>query len=197
MKKATKGALAAAAAGSLMLGGAGSLAYWTATGTVQGGSFTAGSMTLTDGNCALVWSYNTGMASAGDDVTTIVPGDEITKTCTMDLEAVGDNLSATLDAPATVALNPPGSDTTVNATVATTYTLPDGADVGTDPDPLVDGDTLTSANDGQTITVTYVVTIPYGNALVGAGSINGNATQTLVTDLDDLTVTLTQDDPNA
>ena len=31
MKNATKGALAAAAAGSLLLGGAGSLAYWTGT----------------------------------------------------------------------------------------------------------------------------------------------------------------------
>ena len=42
MKKSTKGAVAAAAAGVLLLGGAGSLAYWTADGAADGGSITAG-----------------------------------------------------------------------------------------------------------------------------------------------------------
>ncbi len=38
MKKSTKGALAAAAAGSLLLGGAGSLAYWTDAESITGTS---------------------------------------------------------------------------------------------------------------------------------------------------------------
>ena len=46
MKKSTKGALAAAAAGSLLLGGAGSLAYWTDAETVGGGSIASGHLKL-------------------------------------------------------------------------------------------------------------------------------------------------------
>ena len=46
MKKSTKGAFAAAAAGSLLLGGAGSLAYWTDASTVDGKAITSGHLQL-------------------------------------------------------------------------------------------------------------------------------------------------------
>ncbi len=41
MNKTTKGALAASAAAVLLLGGAGSLAYWSDAETIQGGDVTA------------------------------------------------------------------------------------------------------------------------------------------------------------
>ena len=56
MKKSTKGALAAGGAAVLLLGGAGSLAYWTASGSVPGGSLTSGSMTLSSVTCGS-WTY--------------------------------------------------------------------------------------------------------------------------------------------
>ena len=55
MNKASKGALAALAAGVLLLGGAGSLAFWTDTAEVAGGAINSGELSLTDttpGTCA-------------------------------------------------------------------------------------------------------------------------------------------------
>ena len=78
MKKSTKGALAAGAAAALLLGGAGSLAYWTDAATVNGGQITSGSMDLTATDCSsATWLH------IEDDsvVTTIVPGDTVYKVC--------------------------------------------------------------------------------------------------------------------
>ncbi|MFT4188472.1 MAG: alternate-type signal peptide domain-containing protein [Aeromicrobium sp.] len=95
MKKSTKGALAAAAAAVLLLGGAGTLAYWTADATLDGGSVTAGEITLTDVQCASSWTHDD--AGGTEAVTTIVPGDTITKQCTGTLTLVGDHIGATVD----------------------------------------------------------------------------------------------------
>ena len=71
MKKSTKGALAAAAAGTLLLGGAGTYAFWTDTATVDGGDIASGSITLSSVVCADDWTH-----SENDDVVEfIVPGD--------------------------------------------------------------------------------------------------------------------------
>ena len=93
MKNATKGALAAAAAGSLLLGGAGSLAYWTDTGTVTGQSITSGHLSLGTPSCA-GWKLNGTTAFAAQK---IVPGDQITQSCTYTISADGDNLTAKVD----------------------------------------------------------------------------------------------------
>jgi predicted ribosomally synthesized peptide with SipW-like signal peptide len=47
MRKSTKGALAAGTAAVLLTGGAGSLAYWTATDTTKGAVIGAGQLGLT------------------------------------------------------------------------------------------------------------------------------------------------------
>lgn len=44
MKKSTKGAIAAAAAAVLLLGGGTTLAYWTASVDIAGGTITAGEL---------------------------------------------------------------------------------------------------------------------------------------------------------
>ncbi len=64
MKKATKGAIAAAGAGVLLLGGAGTLAYWTADGAAAGSDITAGDLDLTAGTCS-GWTYASGAAGTG------------------------------------------------------------------------------------------------------------------------------------
>lgn len=102
MKKSTKGALAAGAAGVLLLGGAGSLAFWTDTGQVGGGTITAGNMSITDPSCGQGWVIDGGEQepNAPFDPATgrLVPGDVIQQTCTMTFNGEGDHLRATVDA---------------------------------------------------------------------------------------------------
>jgi alternate signal-mediated exported protein len=188
MKKSTKGALAASAAGVLLLGGAGSLAYWTADGVAEGGTITAGDLKLTDGDCDTDWVYADGADNAGATVVLFVPGDEITKQCTFELEATGDNLSATLDAPASVSYTSAPDTDALTLTADTSFTI---ATPPATPVAIADDGVVTSANDGDTITATFDVTIPFGTTTV-----NGNDTQDIVATLNTLTVTLTQVDPN-
>lgn len=102
MKKSTKGALAAAAAGSLLLGGTGSLAYWTATGSLTGGTISSGTLSLASFSCSGTglhdWQYDKTTPVAISDVTAarIVPGDTISRVCSSTLTITGDNLGATL-----------------------------------------------------------------------------------------------------
>lgn len=193
MKNSTKGALAASAAGVLLLGGAGSLAYWTANGSAEGGDITSGELKLTDGTCDDDWVYAPGAAGAGTDVALFVPGDKVTKQCTFTLTATGDNLAATIDAPSAVTYTAPSTATTLSLTADTTFTI--GGAAGT-PAAIADGGTVTSANNGDTITATFVVTIPKGTDQSGAPVVNGNDTQSITASLDTLTVGLEQVAPN-
>jgi alternate signal-mediated exported protein len=173
------------------MGGAGSLAYWTATGTANGGSITSGSLSLTNGTCDTAWKYASGTA-AGTTASLIVPGDSITKSCTFTVGATGDHLTAKLTAPATLAYTKAPAATTDSLTVASTYNINRAT-----PAALVNGDVLNSADNGKVITAKFVVTMPYGSTTV-----NANDTQSLTATLNQLTVTLTQDqssgnNPNA
>ena len=178
MKKSTKGAVAASAAAVLLLGGAGTLAFWTDEATVDGGSVTTGQLALSDGTCTDAWVYAADNAAAGTPVTTIVPGDSISTTCSFDITAVGDNLQATLTAPGTVAIADPVGTTTFDASVAVGYAIGDAAVPAT----------ITDENNGDTVTATITVTFPFGDAT----TINANDTQNVLVGLDDLTVSLTQ-----
>ena len=184
MKKSTKGAIAASAAGVLLLGGVGSLAYWTADGDADGGDITAGTLVLTDGTCDTNWVYATGNANAGATVQLFVPGDVITKKCTFDLAATGDNLKAELDAPASVTYAAGTPGTSLDLTANTTFDVE-----GT---PIADGGFVTSSNDGDTITATFEVTVPFGTDEAATTKINANDMQGITATLDELTVTLTQ-----
>lgn len=180
MKKSTKGALAAGSAAALLLGGAGSLAYWTATSSVNGGAITSGTLSLSAGTCDSAWKYASG-SDASNPVTLVVPGDQITKKCTYTIGASGDHLSATLSSPTTLTYQKAGNTgTTLNLTAAAAYDVNGTA--------ITNGGTVTSANDGQTLTATFKVTFPYGNAT----TVNANDTQHLTATLDAMTVNLTQ-----
>ena len=102
MKKSTKGALAAAAAGSLLLGGTGSLAYWTATGSLTGGTISAGTLSLSSFTCSGTglhdWQYDGATPASISNITDarLVPGDTISRVCSSTLTITGDNLGATL-----------------------------------------------------------------------------------------------------
>ena len=187
MNKSTKGALAAAAAAVLLLGGAGTLAFWTAETDLEGGDVISGELKLENASCDAAWVYAEGAASAGDPVALFVPGDVITKDCTFDIVATGDNLSATLTVPDTAefgSVEPAAAS--LEAEVAATYVDDVGAALPA---------TITDADDG-TVTATITVTFPFGTDETGTPLVNANDTQGVTATLDEITVSLVQTDPN-
>ena len=191
MNKTTKGAVAAAAAGVLLLGGVGSLAYWNATGTVAGGTITSGQLTLTNADCDpddldpngnlvlnddSVWMLDGGGVTAFDVATQkIVPGDKLTKICTYTITSSGDHLSAGLAASAPSYGTGSGAALTAELDVVSTFK------VGLTQDQLI----ITDADDTKVLEVKVVVTFPAGLGV-------DNTTQALSAVLDDITVTATQ-----
>lgn len=181
MKKSTKGALAAGAAAVLLLGGAGSLAFWSDSTPLDGGEIASGELALSDATCDAGWVYGPTNANAGAAVTEIVPGDTIVKDCTFSITASGDNLEATLTTPDTtsVTVTSTPAPTTLQLNVDATYVDQDGAALPA---------TVTSANNGDTVTATLAVEFPFGDV----DTINANDTQNLVGSLDEISVTLVQ-----
>ncbi|MCW2792782.1 MAG: alternate-type signal peptide protein [Nocardioides sp.] len=180
MNKATKGALAAAAAGSLMLGGAGSLAYWTGTQDVTGGSISSGKLTVSAPSCATSvplgthdWQYDGGSAFT-IGTSKVVPGDTITKVCNMTLTIAGDHVGATLDLETPTITNDTSSTTTLDSELAPTATF------------KVDGATYAPI----TAPGTYVVQATVSVTFNGAAATNGS--QNIAAALEDMTLTATQ-----
>ncbi|WP_309072009.1 alternate-type signal peptide domain-containing protein [Arthrobacter sp.] len=105
MNKVTKGTLAAAAAGALLLGGAGTYAVWTDSASLNAGNVSTGVLTL-DAVSTQGWSYDGGDTIVGDDPSTegaietatpdIVPGDTLTAVYNVDVVAEGDNIKGSL-----------------------------------------------------------------------------------------------------
>ncbi len=101
MKHSTKGVLAGVAGGALLLGGPGSLAFWSDDESVGGSDINGGSMSIatdaTNTGCG-AWQLDTGeSSSAYADGDPLVPGDVLTKTCAYTIHAVGNHLRATVD----------------------------------------------------------------------------------------------------
>ena len=178
MHATVKGALAAGAAGTLLLGGAGTLAYWNATGTVGGDTINSGDLRLDAGTCATAgWTVSNTIENVNNvafDVATdeIVPGDVLKKVCALNVIAVGANLRANL---AVTNGTTTGSSMDVGAySVAGTFTL--------GGQPLT---SITDTNNGNTINATITVTFPIGTVVD-----NDSKVQDIV--LTDYTVTATQ-----
>jgi alternate signal-mediated exported protein len=175
MKKSTKGAIAAAAAGVLLLGGAGTLAYWTDAETVDGGDVTAGSIELTSVTCDADWTHDD--AGGTGAVTTIVPGDVITKECTGTLTLVGDHIGATVDID--------------DASFSGTGELDEVLDVTatmTSPAPTI------TAPGVHNVVVDIDVTFPYGGPISAPDPTTGadNTTQLDTATLDDMELVAVQ-----
>lgn len=175
MKRSTKGAIAAAAAAVLLLGGAGTLAYWNATDSVNGGTLTAGTLALSDVTCDATWTEG-----ADTDVQLLVPGDTVTKECTGNITMTGDHIQATVTlddasvATAEAAFNDAAPDTVAGDAVDITA-------------GLTGGGTISASGP---ISVTITVTWPYG-------TIADNESQSVTTSaLDDLVINAVQVDPH-
>lgn len=187
MKKSTKGAVAAAAAGVLLLGGAGSLAFWSATDTVTGTNVTAGELKIDDADCT-DWAFDGSEVTANktyDPATDrIVPGDTLTRSCDWTLTAVGEHLRATVLTEAPGATGDLAPALTVPFPVVTVKDAPVGSDYS-------DGDTIgtiTEHENGAVLTATQSITFNPGSD----NSTQSDGVATLVANSGDFTITFSQ-----
>jgi alternate signal-mediated exported protein len=177
VKKLTKGVLAVSAGGVLILGGAGTLAAWTDSQTISGGSITSGHLQLatdaTNTGCT-AWRLDSGESAPvtytnGDP---LVPGDVLTKDCAFTVRATGNHLRATVGISA---VNFSGTNTDFGGklTAAVSAVKVNGSGVTE----------ITEQDNGKTMSATVTVTFN-SNAT--------NSTEDLSTVLDSLTLTATQ-----
>jgi alternate signal-mediated exported protein len=102
MNKLVKGAVATAAGVALLMGGAGTFAYWNDSVGITGGTITAGNLVVTDSAPSngtwTVQKNGTGTANPVTNIATFTasPGDKFTYTKNVTITATGDNLTATL-----------------------------------------------------------------------------------------------------
>lgn len=124
MNKFAKGSLAAGAGLVLLLGGAGTLAYWNDSAEITGGTINAGTLDLT----AVGGQWTQG-ATQIDDIAqwSMVPGDELSYTADLALVAQGDNIQGTIVLDESFVEITGGADQIdVSFDVAEGTTLPDG-----------------------------------------------------------------------
>ncbi|MCL2848499.1 MAG: alternate-type signal peptide domain-containing protein [Micrococcales bacterium] len=180
MERLTKAAIATGGATVLLLGGIGTVAYWTDQGTATGGSLTSGQLSLTDGTCD-PWQYDP--SDGGGPVVQIVPGDIVVTSCEFTVEGEGDHLAVSAELDSTQFSDPANNllEAALAPNVDSTFTL-DGSPVPTT------GVALTSGP--HTLTVDVQVTFPYGD-----DTDPGNDTQNLTATLDDVVITVVQMDP--
>lgn len=177
MNRTTKGALAGGAAAVLLLGGVGTLAFWTDTETIPGSNINAGHLAITtdvtNTGCG-AWTLDSGESAPGTYTSgdPIVPGDVLTKVCNYTIDAAGNHLRATLG---------------ISSPTLTVGTGSFGSDVTTSVSDIkvnnVAATTFTEANDGQKLSATVVVTF---------ATTSTNSTQDATAILEDLTLTANQ-----
>lgn len=177
MKKSTKGAIAAGAAAVLLLGGAGTLAFWTAEDEVDLGAVESGNLQLSLDPCD-DWVYE----GTTDAVTKIVPGDVIVSSCTGEVTGEGDNLFAEIEldqdsVDATRDLLGPGGTIADEVTITATQTAPATGPIA-----------VTAA--GVPIAFSITVDFPYDSSATG-GENNDSQDATLAA-LEDIQVVATQ-----
>ena len=188
MNKLAKGAIAGAAGVVLLLGGAGTFAFWNSTANVAGGTIVAGNLLVENTGGAGVWTDQNGV-TVNIATYRIVPGDTLTYTDDLTVTAIGDNLEATLDfAEGSIAPTVPGDA----EDEALAGYLEDSAELdatGTGISGASPTYTIVAGAAGvtQVVTVTVELDFPFG-AVAGAendaklGSVN----------LSNMAVTLTQ-----
>lgn len=175
MKKSTKGALAAGSAAVLLMGGAGTLAFWTEDASVAGTDLESGHLEIVDNDCGDAdWLLDGGVDVASASL--IVPGDTISKTCSFTIDGEGthfDDVAIDIAAPGFT----PGSDAELVGALGTVTPTYEGSTVG----PIVDGDDIPV---GEVITASF--TMEFDPATTDDVAEDATAT------LDTIAITVTQ-----
>jgi alternate signal-mediated exported protein len=201
MNKLVKGAVATAAGVALLMGGAGTFAYWNASTGITGGTIVAGQLTVADATPSDgVWTVK----KNGTGTAVVValssykasPGDVLTYTKSVKVTATGDNLTAALSlAPGSISASTGGA---ADLALASYLTKTAAISIVTPPATIVpagSGYTLTPGTIGitnQNVTIAVVITFPKN---VAPGTTNGtleNATMTGSVNLSALAVNLDQ-----
>ncbi|MEZ0448101.1 alternate-type signal peptide domain-containing protein [Cellulomonas sp. ICMP 17802] len=180
MRKTTKGAIAVGAGVALLLGGAGTMAYWNTSTTLgTNASITSGSLTATPtGAASWKWADATAFAPATD---VIVPGDVVSVTRTFTVAAKGNHLKAD------VVLSGGALGTGSPLTVASTFTNT----APTAPATVVaNGTNFTVSTGGSNASTTFTFTVTY--TITFPSSTTGTTFQTGNVSLADATITVTQ-----
>lgn len=175
MRKEVKASLALGAAGALLVGGAGTLAFWTDEATLDGETLTSGELAVDASDCDAAAAGWTLEGDAFDPATDrLIPGDTLTMNCNVAIEVSGTHLTQVdIDAVTpTGALAAPWDEVSVAATVG-------GAADGAEDVTVYQGTNL--------IPVVVTVTWPYGTA------VDNDLNAGLTTTLGDIEVTVTQD----
>lgn len=170
MNKFTKGAIATGAGIILLLGGAGSLAYWNSTSDVAAGTISSGTLSLSQNTTGWVDQNSVAIANINNFV--IVPGDKLTFTGNYTIHATGQNLKATLAVSSAVFYAALPADLAGKLVVTFSVVAPEDTEI-------------ISADNTNPITVKVDVDFPFGATV-------DNTSQSDTVDLTTLDITLTQ-----
>lgn len=151
MNKFTKGSIAASAAVVLLLGGAGSLAYWNDDAALAVDPINAGQLTIEASTGA--WA---------PEINAWVPGDRSVYSTTLTVVAEGDNIEGTIELDlGSVEISPLGAADQFELTLGqgAAATVPDGADLTFNPDQSITFD----GPGTYAIPVALTVEFPFSN----------------------------------
>ena len=183
--KYTKAAVATGTAAFLLLGGAGTLAYWADSGSATDGhGLESGHLTVTDGTFS-EWRFSD--ALGGDVVTAIVPGDEVQAVATIYVTGHGDHLGVS------ASLSEETRASFIENNPLTAALLPHltVGDVQLDGVPVPSGGLSLPSGGPHKLTVTVTATFPRPDVM-------DNTTQNLTATLDGVTIDVVQQHiPNA
>jgi alternate signal-mediated exported protein len=163
MNKLLKGSIAAAAGVALLMGGAGTFAYWNDSAPLTGNTITAGNLTVTAAAGSGTWTNAAGTTYTDTTIANyrIVPGDVLTYTKDVSIVAVGDTLKATvaLGSGAIAAVDTGNANDNALASLLTANTVV-GISAATGVSGTAPNYTITA---GVTIpaTVTATITFPF------------------------------------
>ena len=189
MNKLTKAGIATAAGIALLMGGAGTLAYWNDSANLTGGAITAGTLSINTPVPAGTWSSDKTGAIANIANYKVVPGEKLTYTTTVGVTVVGDALKAELQlgTAAITAANAAGNTTQQNANDALATALGSSAALTATGTGVTNVAGVYKIDTTATsVTVSASITFPYGTAGSNNAAKNGKV------DLSNFSLTLTQ-----
>jgi alternate signal-mediated exported protein len=204
MKRTTKIAASVGAAALLLIGGAGSLAYWSQQATAtSSASLNTGNLVASAADCTQ-WKWVSGTTlSPGTVVTTkIIPGQVVESDCTVTVTGEGQDLAVT------ATITQAGWTNQGNPAASTTDFVSAGGDVvqlGTVT--TVDGVAYTASTPipigtvAKTVKVTVTATFPYNtsgaspNASPGDTGLSGNSSMNLSDTLKSVQINFIQANP--
>ncbi len=182
MRTSLKAALAGVAGAGLLLGGAGSLAYWNDTEDIPSATITPGSLELGTPNCGAGWKLGTETFDPLTDV--IVPGDELVRVCTLAITASG-----SVKADVTMSTPSDGSGAVADEISYTASYKLDGEAFN----PEAATPDLTAAQNTSVLEATTTVAFPFGTVVENDSN---NATEyneaAVKATLEAITITATQ-----